>query len=110
MGGTACCELSSAFSSRRNECAETPLNWSIAGVEVMAKRDKRWTTTMSAFLNFKDAGTRSGNSDHAGANSVSCRKGGSPLFKISKLFRAAINAMLVTMNKPGRYSRGKGPC
>ena len=65
---------------------------------------------MSAFLNFKDAGTRSGNSDHAGANSVSCRKGGSPLFKISKLFRAAINAMLVTMNKPGRYSRGKGPC
>jgi hypothetical protein len=34
------------------------LNWSIAWVEVMAKRDKRWTTPDDErLLKFNDAGT-----------------------------------------------------
>jgi hypothetical protein len=58
MRGTACCELSSAFSFRRNEYAKITLNWSIAWVEVVAKRGKRWTTPDDErLLKFNDAGT-----------------------------------------------------
>src|ERR1700722_12354476 len=58
MGAIACRGLSSASPFRWNECAEMRLNWSIAWVEVMAKRDKRWQPSDDErLLKFSDADT-----------------------------------------------------